>query len=339
MTDKGGGLAELPEGAPQPAQARTPTEFTAALRSLRILSGLTYRQLEDKATAHADSLPASTIATALSRSTLPREAFVVAFTRACGLAEDDIRQWREARQSLAMAQRAPVPRADPDVPGLVEPVASDKAGSDGRSTSVRWVGYWHLSVAAILGAGVALGVGALVPTSSSPEGTATSTHLVDGLDILTVGSWAQIKPARTPGLCVAEGRDRTNRYPTAVAAQVSCAKAVPPRTYIEPVGENLIQIHWHHPGYRIGCLTLVGEGPGRSLIEPKNECSEDNPAQQFRIDPSGPPDSARFRLRSAANGRCLAIRGQDTTAGAEVALSRCSGTRDQEFLVILLSPP
>ncbi|MEU8998421.1 hypothetical protein AB0C95_26950 [Streptomyces caniferus] len=41
MTEKGDGFAELPEDAPQPVQTRTPTEFTAALRSLRIWSGLT----------------------------------------------------------------------------------------------------------------------------------------------------------------------------------------------------------------------------------------------------------------------------------------------------------
>jgi hypothetical protein len=92
--------------APQPARVDTAAEFTAALQDLRTWSGLTYRQLEGKATALGSALPASTIATTLSRATLPRESFVDAFTRACGLGEGEVRQWLDARRRIAMGKPA-----------------------------------------------------------------------------------------------------------------------------------------------------------------------------------------------------------------------------------------
>ncbi|GAB3430279.1 helix-turn-helix domain-containing protein [Actinophytocola sediminis] len=67
-------------GSTQPASVSTPAEFTAALRTLREWSGLTYRQLEDKATALGTPLPVSTIASTSGRTTLPRERFIDSFT-------------------------------------------------------------------------------------------------------------------------------------------------------------------------------------------------------------------------------------------------------------------
>ncbi|MFJ9822257.1 XRE family transcriptional regulator [Streptomyces sp. NPDC101151] len=330
--------AQPPPGALQPDQARTAEEFTAALRALRICSGLSYRQLEGKAAARGDMLASSTIATALGRATLPREPFVAAFTRACGLGEAEAQQWLDARRRLAVAQQPPGPRTDPVPPGTEEQTTpdTDEAGREPRFG--HRYRHMRLIAAAAIGAGVALGVQTLLSPLSDPHRTTSATHPVRGLAILAVGSWAQVHPARTPRLCVTEGRDRTHRYATAIAAQSPCAQAVPPHTYIEPVGDNLVQIQWHHPKYGIGCLTLLRDGPGRALIEPRDDCAEDNPAQQFRIELIGPPASAHFRLRPAATGQCLSVRDQDTVAGAEIVEGRCSGARDQEFLITLIPP-
>ncbi|WP_416973878.1 helix-turn-helix domain-containing protein [Streptomyces sp. 4F14] len=86
---------------PRPELTGTPAEFVEALRALRIWSGLTCRQLESKATALADSLPASTIATTLGRATRPRERFVDTFARACGLGEEETELWLRAHRRIA----------------------------------------------------------------------------------------------------------------------------------------------------------------------------------------------------------------------------------------------
>src|SRR5258708_1827366 len=102
---EGDGSAEPSMRAPQPDRVGTPAEFAAALRALRTWSGLTFRQLEGKATAFGSSLPASTVATTVNRTTLPREQFVDAFTRACGLGDEEVRQWLDVRRRIALGER------------------------------------------------------------------------------------------------------------------------------------------------------------------------------------------------------------------------------------------
>jgi hypothetical protein len=160
-----------------------------------------------------------------------------------------------------------------------------------------------------------------------------------GLAIRAVGTWARIHPARTPELCLTEGRDRTRRYPSAIAAQRPCAQATLPRVFIEPLDENVVQIQWHHPEHGIGCLTVLLDGPGRDLLEPRDDCDEDNPAQQFRIEPSGPSAEGRVHIRAVITDRCLSPRGHDTEVGVEVAQGRCSAATDQEFRIELIAPP
>ncbi|EMF30498.1 hypothetical protein H114_03421 [Streptomyces gancidicus BKS 13-15] len=320
--------------APKPALVSTPAEYIAALRALRFWSGLTYRQLEAKATAHNYTLPASTIATTLGRTTLPRERFVDAFTRACGLTEEDVEQWLEARRHIAIGERAPAagkPAATGDDGDGPAP------GASAPSRLPRWRRALGLALAATIGAAGTLVVGSLLDTSRSPA--APPAMPVTGLRMLAVGSWALIHPARTPSMCLTEGRDRTGRYETAVAAQRLCNEAVLPHVFLEPIGADIVQIQWHHPKYSIGCLTVLLKGAGRDLLEPRDDCADDNRAQQFRIEPFGPQATPHFRIRPVITGQCLSLRDQDVEAGAEVVQGRCSGAADQSFLIELIQPP
>ncbi|MFI0976934.1 helix-turn-helix domain-containing protein [Streptomyces sp. NPDC021093] len=346
MGQKGDGCAEPPEESPQPAQARTPAEFTAALRALRLWSGLTYRQIEGKATAHADTLPSSTIATTLGRVTLPREQFVDAFTRACGLGHEEVREWLEVRRRIATAPPTST-AASASESASASASTSDETDDDGPVApppgapapvrTLRWRRAAGLLAAAGIGLAGTLGVSSLLHEPSTPA--ALPAMPVTGLRMLAVGSWAQIHPARTPGLCLSEGKDRTGRYETAVAAQRPCTEAALPQMFLEPLGKDLVQIQWHHPKYGIGCLTVLPNGPGRDLLEPRDDCADDDRTQQFRIEPFGPPARDRFRIRPVVTGRCLGLRHQDTEDGAEVVQGRCSGATDQDFLIELTPPP
>ncbi|MEU7089233.1 XRE family transcriptional regulator [Streptomyces achromogenes] len=327
-----GGFAKPPGKPSQPEHARTPAEFTEALRALRLRSGLTYRQLEDQAGAHADPLPASTIASTLGRTTLPRERFVEAFTRACGLDEEEVGAWLEARHRIATRLSAP----DGEEAGHADGTPVPAPGASAPPRTQRW-----RRLAGLLGAAcvvaAAFGFGSRFHDASTPD--TLPAMPVTGLRMLAVGSWARIHPARTPELCLTEGRDRTGRYRTAVAAQRLCGEAGLPQVYLEPVAENTVQIQWHHPKYGIGCLTVLSKGAARNLLEPRDDCADDNQAQRFRIESIGPRATARFLIRPAVTGQCLSLRDQDTEEGTEIVQGRCSGAGDQDFLIELIPPP
>ncbi|MFD7703366.1 helix-turn-helix domain-containing protein [Streptomyces caelestis] len=309
----------------------TPAEFTAALRTLRIWSGLTYRQLEDKAAAHADTLPASTIATTLGRVTLPREGFVDAYTRACGLGTEEVRRWLETRRRIAAGEPLANDGARDDDPG------PPTVGAPTPASLPRWRRAAGLFGAAVLGIAGTIGVSSL--SRDAPTPAALPEMPVTGLRMLAVGSWAQIHPARTPELCLTEGRDRTGRYQTAIAVQRFCTDAALPQVFLEPLGKDTVQIQWHHPKYGIGCLTVLSEGPGLDLLEPRDDCADHDRAQQFHIERFGPPVTTHFRIRPVITGRCLSLRDQDTQDGAEVVQGRCSGATDQDFMIELTPPP
>ncbi|MEU6428282.1 helix-turn-helix domain-containing protein [Microbispora sp. NPDC046973] len=117
---------------PQPDGLTTAGEFVAALGRLRQWSGLTYRQLTAAAKASGDVLPSSTIAGALGRTTLPREEFVAAFVRACGLGEAETARWVAQRKRLAAGMTPP---ADPHdaAAGRDHPLSQpERPGPDGR---------------------------------------------------------------------------------------------------------------------------------------------------------------------------------------------------------------
>ena len=326
LVDMTEGSGEPPADPPQPAKATTPAEFTAALRALRTWSGLTYRQLEGKAATYRDALPASTIATTLGRATLPRERFVDAFTRACGLGEDEVRQWLDTRKRIAMnetSEEEPVPEPAEETP---------------KWHQVAWV-----AIATVLGVfiGVAAAYGLGDPSESPNESTMPQvvaeplpTKPIAGLDIAAVGRWVRIHPATDVNLCVSHGRDRTGRYEDPSAAAMPCEAVVLPHVYVEPVAENTVAIQWHHPGFGIGCLTLLPDGPARGMLEPWNNCDEENPAQRFRFERFGD----YFRIRADGTGQCLSLRTPHTD-GAEIIQNQCSGRDDQNFTIDLVTPP
>ncbi|WP_433132086.1 helix-turn-helix domain-containing protein [Micromonospora sp. CA-240977] len=143
---------------------------------------------------------------------------------------------------------------------------------------------------------------------------------------------SQIRPARSPQLCVSEGHDRTGRYGSQVAVQVPCADATPPDTYVEPAAGGLYHIKWDHPEHGTGCLTVRDEDPGRNLLEPVTKCSGSNPSQLFRFEPTGSAPTS-YRIRPTRTDLCVGLRDDDTEVSAEALVEPCTNGPDQVFLI------
>jgi hypothetical protein len=100
---------------PDPLQANTPADFTAALRKYRIWAGRpSYRELARRA---GGTPAASTICTMLRTDDLPPFGCMIAFVRACGGAEEDCQRFATAWRRLSLSrgagegtQQIPAPR-------------------------------------------------------------------------------------------------------------------------------------------------------------------------------------------------------------------------------------
>jgi hypothetical protein len=147
--------------------------------------------------------------------------------------------------------------------------------------------------------------------------------------------WVEIRPARTPELCLTEGRERTGRYESAVAVQRPCAESVPPRTYLRAAGDGLYHIEWDHPQQGRGCLTVLSGGPADGMLEPWDDCAGDRPTQRFRIELADLPPVDAYRIHPESSGLCLSLNGGDKSPGAEAVLAPCAeDDESQHFLIV-----
>ncbi|MFD0744643.1 ATP-binding protein [Phytohabitans flavus] len=87
--------------------AASPEQYVMLLRQLRDRSGLTYRAIARRADVHGHILPASTLATMLSRATLPRRERVIALLTACDVPIERQALWLAEWFRLAGGQAVP----------------------------------------------------------------------------------------------------------------------------------------------------------------------------------------------------------------------------------------
>ncbi|MFI1420066.1 RICIN domain-containing protein [Streptomyces sp. NPDC020731] len=309
------------------------------MRALKDQSDLTLRELESRAAAHGDVLARSTVADMLRRPTLPRAEQVAAFVRACG-DQDRLAEWMHAYERLAcgVAVTDPAPsqesgrNASPSDPPVLGP-----GGEHAATTRLRirpLIAVVALGLAGAAGAGVLLAASPAGNPTTQPRTTATaSARLPDLLPLASAGSWARIRRAQFPELCVTAGSERSRRYPSEVAVQRPCAEPGGPRTFFQPVGDDLTNIKWEHPVDKgMGCLTILDSGPVAGLVEPWDECRPDMDAQLFRIERFG-PEADGYRLRRAHTDHCLGIRDGEATSGAEAVQQPCGDEPSQRFLI------
>ncbi|MFI6498805.1 RICIN domain-containing protein [Nonomuraea typhae] len=322
-------------GPPDPTQATTAAEYVAALSRLRRWSGLTFRQLAAKA---GGTLPASTVAGALGRVTLPREDFVLAFTAACGLDEAEIARWVRARRALASDAEPPPPHPSAEAEAEAEAGAEPEPGpgpeaehepqpeAAGRSPVRRW---WP-AVAVAVGLAVALvfaptlirGIGEMLEGRASAGQTASPRPLADG--------WYRMIPSHVAGrgLCVGEGRERSGRTNRPLAVQRPCSDPGP-AIKIRALAPGVYEIQWVHPAHGPGCLTVDGAYLDDEALVAPTTCTG-AAHQRFLFERDG--DRGHI-LRPVHSGKCIGLlNGEaDVQPGAELAQDACSGKGDQTF--------
>ncbi|MEU6105885.1 RICIN domain-containing protein [Streptomyces flaveolus] len=316
-----GNLGEL-----SPYEAKDAAEFVASMRRLKALSGRTFRELEEQAARNGDVLARSTLADLLRRTNLPRPDLLAAFVRACGDG-GRVGAWLDARDRIATGAataQGPGPDAgngngngngmstDKVPPQAAEPTAPRPRRSRGRTVAL---------VAALTLPLLAVAAWGLLPHGSDGSDNASGTA-TDG--------WVTVRPVRTPDLCLTDGRDRKGAYGSALAVQLPCARSTVPRTYLEPVGEGLYRIQWHHPEEGKGCLTVMSSGPVKGMLEPRIDCTH---ATLFRLEADPAEDTEGVRIRPVTSSGCIGIADDLTTEGGEAIEERCTGEADQRFLV------
>ncbi|TDC23095.1 XRE family transcriptional regulator [Streptomyces sp. 8K308] len=311
----------MPEEA-GPGSARDPAEFVARMRELKRRSGLSYRQLEERAAARGEVLARSTIADGLRKDALPRPDVLGAFVRACGAGPAETVAWLEARERLAAEPVVTRSTTEPATEPAATPAPEPPRKPARRVTRGR-LAVLVAVLALLLGAGA----WALWPGDEPAD---------DGPAAAFDVGWYEIRPARTPELCVTEGRERTGRYGSAVATQQPCAEIEVPRVALRPAWDGFHYIEWHHPEEGRGCLTVMRTGSGTGLLEPRDDCvGEDIPEQLFRFEPvAGAPDTYRVRTNGPdGSDECLGILDDEETAGAEVVETPCAEGPAQQFVV------
>ncbi|MFF3754832.1 RICIN domain-containing protein [Streptomyces sp. NPDC002018] len=314
-----GNLGEL-----SPYEARDAAGLVESMQQLKERSGLTFRELEEQAARNGDTLARSTLADMLRRTSLPRPEVLAAFVRACGDGQR-VDAWLEVRDRIAAGIAvgpAPAPDGGPDTDTAAQLRTGESTASAPLRTRRRAVA---LTTALMIPLLVVTAWWLLPDSDSSPDPESPAVAVSVPAD-----GWVTIRPARTPDLCLTDGRDRDGAYASAVAVQRPCAQATVPRTYLEPVGEGRYRVQWHHPQLGKGCLTVMSTGPVKGTLEPRDDCTQ---ATLFRLEPSAVDSTGGFRLRPADSSRCVGIADDDTTEGAEATEERCTGAADQRFLI------
>lgn len=88
---------------PDPRVAQTPEEFVSRMRQLRAYTGLTLRQISERAGVHSE-LPRSTLGDVLNKKALPKDTILRHFLRACGLTDEQAAVWESTRRRIAMEE-------------------------------------------------------------------------------------------------------------------------------------------------------------------------------------------------------------------------------------------
>ncbi|MGW9116285.1 helix-turn-helix domain-containing protein [Streptomyces sp. NPDC055663] len=316
MESRGEAQQMVVEGrAPDPRGARNTPEFIALLGVLKEASGLTYRELAQRAEAVGDVLPRSTIANMLGRTSVPREELLAAFVRACGCGPAEVAEWLAVRKELAVhGERAATveePAAAPEAvaghssepPTVPLPGPAPAGRRRSRTVLAAAVGLVVLAAAAV--------TVTLLVRDDGREATPVSGPVA--------GRTVQIRSVHS-GFCLSEkrGSDSGRLY------QVPCEQETIPSFSLKRLAGDAWRIVTDHPEYDLGC-TGVWDGmrdAGAGLQD--QGCGERGDAEQFLIEPVGRPVEG-YRIRPAHTRLCVGAEGNSKERGAKLVQTSCDG--------------
>jgi transcriptional regulator with XRE-family HTH domain len=305
------------QGGRGPRSARNAAEFVALLRELRERSGLTYRQLEERATEHGDVLARSTLSDALRQDALPRTETLMAFLRACG-EEHHAGEWLEVHNDIATSYRTGVrtENADPE-PDETEPDETERREQPPESR--RDVPRGRLIGAAlavlVVGAAASLAV-AMTGDDGEPKARETGTAASAAPSAPPPGTY-RIRSV-VSSLCLSELESEDGGY----VFQADCGRAVPTYT-LEGAQDAVYRIRSLHPVQGYGCLG-VGKGSTEGGAQMMDDyCNHRGTAERFRIQRVTAPVRG-FRIRPVHTGQCVSVPGGSTRKGDPVLQLPCT---------------
>ncbi|CAM5514553.1 hypothetical protein GCM10010329_65100 [Streptomyces spiroverticillatus] len=328
---------------PDPRGALTPAEFVSLLHALKEWSGLTYRELTARAEAGGDVLPRSTVANMLSRTTVPREELVAAYTRACGCGPASVEEWLSVRKELAVRGRRAAEAGEGGAEsgergaesgeggvesGLPEPETLPELETPPPSPAA---GPGPVTLPAT--PRTALPHPAVQPSPTGPEATtprriSRAKVLVLALALAVVGAtvaWVVQTPdgAEAPGgvpaapspgertlraahsgLCLGE-RPETKE---GKVYQRPCEAAIPQYSLVR-TGELDWRVASWHPEYEDGCMGVHWAWKKVGAWLEDDSCENRIPgAETFRFEPVGQPVRG-YRMRVMHTTMCITVPG------------------------------
>ncbi|MFE5795170.1 RICIN domain-containing protein [Streptomyces sp. NPDC056503] len=318
------------------------------MRELRERTGLTYRDLEQRAEQAGEVLPRSTLATALSREALPRPELLRAFLIACGHG-DRVEAWAAARDRIAAggggrAERTagevsdgtggtggegaglragvvdrPDPRPEPGARLGVRSSRAPRGGAPpaGRAKPLRRLAPLAVGLLALAGLAVGghltrAGAGAGDPAVSAVAGPGPRSGPVEPgtYRIRAVGS----------GLCLGES---TSRDGGGAVEQYACPASIP--VYLlEPAGGDQYTIRSLHPVLGHGCLGVDAglRTDGARLMN--DYCGRRGTAERFRVRAAARDGGPAYRILPVHTGACVSVPGGNRAPGVAVVQLPCT---------------
>ncbi|MFG3526411.1 helix-turn-helix domain-containing protein [Streptomyces sp. NPDC047917] len=316
--------------APDPREARSAPEFIALLRLLKDVSGLTFRELSQRAEVVGDVLPRSTIANMLGRTSVPREELLAAFVRACGCGPEQVADWLAVRKELAVrGERAGTAQASVTAPEataghsseppavlLPEPPAVLLPGPPtvplpGPSPARRRRPGTVVvaAVALVVLAAAAVTVTLLLRDDDRPESRRVTGPVA--------GRAVQIRSVHS-GFCLSEKRDSDSGE----LYQVPCEQETIPRFSLGPLAGDAWRIVTDHPVHLKGCTGVWNGIRDAEAPLQDQECGKRGDAEEFLIEPVGRPVEG-YRIRPVHTRLCVGAEGNSKERGAELVQTGC----------------
>ncbi|MGW8377919.1 XRE family transcriptional regulator [Streptomyces sp. ODS28] len=305
---------------------RNAAELTALMRQLKQDSGLTYRQLEERAAERGEVLPRSTLAGALRQDSLPRPELLRAFVRACGAGEEETAAWLAARHRIAVtvpgddAKARPAP--EPQRPTPQPPFATTHHTHHTRRTRRARSSALALVLIALLLSGGYFAAATFGDEDGEQRAPGAARQKVAG----------QREPAPAPpapgtyrirsahsALCLSE-RDGED---SGELRQSDCRTSSPVYR-LERSGDGY-RIRSLHPVFGLGCMGVAGGSTVSGARMADDYCGHRGEAERMRLRPAKGAGSAYgYRIVLRHTGACVAVPGASRTEGAPVLQLPCA---------------